>query len=282
VEWNLYNTSSSQIPGNNLSGVSVDSSGIVWMYINNVGLVKYDGVSWTVFNEENSELLYRNISCIMIDSEDNIWVCCYGYNPETDYADYCLLRYDRTSWIVFDADLGDIPIDDVTCMAEDNLGNFWFGTHQGLMKFNWLGWTLYDEENSHLPNNDITALACDNANKIWVGTNGNGLGVFDYQSTLSEDNYECKTPALTIAPNPIRDNTHISFELEKSGQTEISIYNLKGQKVITLASATLSKGKHDYNWNLKDAKGNKVSSGVYLVKIISGGKGRTSKCLVLK
>jgi len=68
-------------------------------------------------------------------------------------------------------------------------------------------------------------------------------------------------------PNPFNPSTTLRFDIEKSAMTEISIYNVLGQKVITLVSEELSPGTYSRSWNGLNAQGNSVASGVYYVRM---------------
>lgn len=68
-------------------------------------------------------------------------------------------------------------------------------------------------------------------------------------------------------PNPFNPSTTLRFDIEKSAVTEISIYNVLGQKVITLVSEELSPGTYSTSWNGLNAQGNSVASGVYYVRM---------------
>ena len=70
-------------------------------------------------------------------------------------------------------------------------------------------------------------------------------------------------------PNPFNPSTTLRFDIEKSAMTEISIYNVLGQKVITLVSEELSPGTYSTTWNGLNAQGNTVASGVYYVRMVS-------------
>jgi hypothetical protein len=92
-------------------------------------------------------------------------------------------------------------------------------------------------------------------------------------------------------PNPFNPSTTIYFELttentERSpafdGNTELSIYNIKGQKVKTLLNEHLIKGAHTVTWNGKDSNNRAVSSGIYFYKISSGKESVMKKMLLLK
>jgi hypothetical protein len=83
-------------------------------------------------------------------------------------------------------------------------------------------------------------------------------------------------------PNPFNPETMIPFELSKSGETSLMIYNLLGQKVATLISGPQTAGYHVVQWNSEDEAGQAVSTGVYLVRLESDGKAATRKITLLR
>ncbi len=68
-------------------------------------------------------------------------------------------------------------------------------------------------------------------------------------------------------PNPFNPSTTISFTIPRRSLTEITVYNILGEKVVTLMSRYLSAGGHKIVWDGKDASGTEVASGVYLYQI---------------
>ena len=78
-------------------------------------------------------------------------------------------------------------------------------------------------------------------------------------------------------PNPFNPTTEIAFSLPHAGQATLEIYNIMGQKVVTLADERLEAGQHTYQW---DASGN--ASGVYFYRLSAEGKVETKKMLLLK
>lgn len=83
-------------------------------------------------------------------------------------------------------------------------------------------------------------------------------------------------------PNPFNPITEISFSLPQTGEIELTIYNIKGQKVKTLYSGTAEEGKHSMIWKGKDANDKSVSSGLYFYKLKIGNKVLTRKMLMIK
>ncbi|MCK9329381.1 MAG: hypothetical protein M0Q94_05840 [Candidatus Cloacimonetes bacterium] len=65
-------------------------------------------------------------------------------------------------------------------------------------------------------------------------------------------------------PNPFNPITQIKFALKEDSNVEISIYNVKGQRVNKLVEKHLKAGYHKTVWNGKDEYGNKSASGIYL------------------
>jgi hypothetical protein len=89
--------------------------------------------------------------------------------------------------------------------------------------------------------------------------------------------------SISNYPNPFNPETTISFSLPEDGNVEISIYNIKGQKVRTVLSETRENGKYSVVWSGDDDKGRKVSSGVYFYQLAVDGKiEKVNKCLLLK
>ena len=71
-------------------------------------------------------------------------------------------------------------------------------------------------------------------------------------------------------PNPFNPSTTLYFGLKDNAKVELSIYNLKGQKVITLVNKELNAGNHNVVWDGRDALGNYVSSGIYFSRLKIG------------
>ena len=84
-------------------------------------------------------------------------------------------------------------------------------------------------------------------------------------------------------PNPFNPETTILFTTENTEKnTELIIYNLKGQTVKTLINEKLPAGNHQVIWNGKDNNGKQVASGIYFYKMKSGNYNNTKKMLLLK
>ncbi len=78
-------------------------------------------------------------------------------------------------------------------------------------------------------------------------------------------------------PNPFNPITTISFNLPESRKTQLIIYNLLGQKIITLLNESMLKGFYEINWDAASYAG-----GMYYYTLISGQYKTTKKMLLLK
>ena len=105
-----------------------------------------------------------------------------------------------------------------------------------------------------------------------------------YQDNIpSEDMIPESALLYSNFPNPFNPETTISFSLPEASDVELSIYNIKGQKVRTLLAEEREMGKHSVVWSGDDDTGKKVSSGVYFYQIaVNGEIERMNKCLLLK
>ena len=102
----------------------------------------------------------------------------------------------------------------------------------------------------------------------------------------STDDGSMINPSLKLYqnyPNPFNPETTIYFSTtEPPENTEISIYNLRGQRVNTLINDKLDEGSHQVVWDGKDENNQPVASGIYLYKLEAGGYSKTKKMILLK
>jgi len=89
--------------------------------------------------------------------------------------------------------------------------------------------------------------------------------------------------SLYCYPNPFNPSTIINFSIPIDSNVELSIFNIKGQKVKNLVSDDFEKGNHSVVWLGNNEADKRVSSGIYFYKIVINGKKELSKkCLLLK
>src|SRR5690606_14800998 len=71
-------------------------------------------------------------------------------------------------------------------------------------------------------------------------------------------------------PNPFNPTTTIEFSLGRADYTTVKVFDTLGREVRTLVAAQTPAGTHRVEWNGLDQTGRAVSSGVYILQVVSG------------
>lgn len=124
------------------------------------------------------------------------------------------------------------------------------------------------------------------ANLDWGISNATGAAYLISNDGTSNDQelITCSNENIIFNyPNPFNPITTISFSISKESNINLSIYNIKGQKIKTLTTDQYEKGNHSVIWTGVDDSGKLVSSGIYMYKLNVDGKNvLIKKCLLLK
>ncbi len=107
----------------------------------------------------------------------------------------------------------------------------------------------------------------------------NNLGI--EVSNKGTDLPDIKDLEFAVSENPVSGD-YVSFSMKNlpSETSEISIYNIKGQRVY---NKTIDhKQTKSITWNMKDDKSKKVASGVYFARFRSGNIDKTTKFIIMK
>lgn len=91
-----------------------------------------------------------------------------------------------------------------------------------------------------------------------------------------------KTGITNVFPNPFNPHTIIAYSLKKQANTEVTVYNSKGQLIRRLVSEAKGAGLHRIGWDGKDTQGREVSGGVYYVRLTADGIHHSKKIILLK
>ena len=83
-------------------------------------------------------------------------------------------------------------------------------------------------------------------------------------------------------PNPFNPETTINFDVARSEQVKISVYNVLGQQIRVLLNETLSAGEYQLKWDGKDDLGNNVASGIFLLQMTAGDYSKNLRMLLIR
>lgn len=178
---------------------------------------------------------------------------------------------------VFDAETGE-AVDCVQAVIisklpefTDSLGYFVYPTGAGTFRLNLNRWDYEPriiEGLEVLPGEEIE------------------LDIALQKKTMSAPSGE-ETPAvkeitLKNYPNPFNPETSINYSLPEAGKVLLTIYNLKGQKLICLVDGEQAQGLHSLIWNGKDENGRSLPSGIYLARLVHNGRVISRKMILMK
>ena len=113
--------------------------------------------------------------------------------------------------------------------------------------------------------------------KFYVDESGNGSTI----ATGLPETQTSRSLAMECYPNPATDQATIRFQLQKSQQTTVQIYDLGGRIVKSFGSKYRRSGTHELIWNLENNSGSRVNSGTYLCTLQAGKQSQSIK-LVLR
>ena len=88
--------------------------------------------------------------------------------------------------------------------------------------------------------------------------------------------------SLYIYPNPAKTGTAVSYYVPEKSRAEITIYDISGKKVLSLADRVHAPGSYTCEWDCSDMHGNPVKSGVYFCRFIGSGIVQTVKVAIIR
>ncbi len=92
-----------------------------------------------------------------------------------------------------------------------------------------------------------------------------------------------KVTGLELAyPNPTSEGAEIRFSLMGSGEVSLVIYDISGRLVRQLVGKEKEAGSHLVRWDGRTASGQKVSSGVYFIRMRAGVFEATRRLVVAR
>jgi hypothetical protein len=83
-------------------------------------------------------------------------------------------------------------------------------------------------------------------------------------------------------PNPFNPSTVIEFTVPQRSHVVVEVYNLLGQRVVTLVDEPMSPGVYQTVWYGTDQSGSPVGSGIYFYRLKTDRFVATRKMLLLK
>jgi len=131
-------------------------------------------------------------------------------------------------------------------------------------------------------NNFLNAIHFINLNTGWaVGNNGTILktitgGVITNIHKINPNVTSFYSLSQNY-PNPFNPNTKIKFDIPKSSNIKLTVYDITGKEISILADEKISPGSYEVEFN-----GNKSASGIYFYRLETSDFIQTNKMILLK
>ncbi|MCP4609871.1 MAG: PAS domain S-box protein [Planctomycetes bacterium] len=197
---------------NRVSALLEDSSGRIWIGTIGGGVSLYDGADFTNFATEDG-LADNNVLALLEDSAGRVWIGGWGgklslydqgkfaIKDTLSYAVELAFFEDREGNFWWGTDNGLIRYDNtlttpitanallshnVRTLLEDSKGRIWIGNPSGVCVYDGKTVTSFTEEDGFVGNN-IHSILEDSTGRIWIGTQYNGVSVFDGNNFTTYD-----------------------------------------------------------------------------------------------
>lgn len=165
----------------------------------------------------------------------------------------------------------------VTSVSVDSEGNKWFGTNNGVSKFDGQEWITFTTAEG-LAGNSVNAIAIDTQGNVWFGTDCGVSKLIPSTVDIKQKVFSSKSPSLLSHsyPNPFSSIISISFSIPTEQKVELNIYNTKGNLVKTIISGKKEAGRHNFKFD-----GSHLSSGFYFYRLKTERSGVISRKILL-
>ena len=101
--------------------------------------------------------------------------------------------------------------------------------------------------------------------------------VFNNNNSIDEGCLSIENDLVSIYPNPVRDNFTIEFEISKQKRMQISLYNIRGERIKSIYNDFTNIEKSTFTIETDN-----LLSGVYFIRIDIGNVNIIRKILMIK
>ena len=268
----------------NIYSIAPAPSNIDVIYVgtshSNVWVTQNGGTDWAKIS---ADLPNRWVTGIVVDWD----------NPGRAFVSYSGLRWDEelryvyktedygVTWTDITSNLPLVPINTIEINKNDP-NMIFVGTDIGLYYTNDAGGT-WKAGGLGLPNSPVYKVKVHYLdNVVFAATYGRSA----YKIPLSEfsgiENSEeniINDMVLTNYPNPFNNETVINISMKNQEQGVVKIYNASGREIGTVFDGILRKGNNKISF---DAGTFKISSGVYICRVVAGDQVQTHKMNYLR
>ena len=227
-----------------------------------------NGTSWTEADSGLSPLEFNGITCAAVNGS--------GLFVATERGVYVSTN-NGTSWAPANSGL---PLHNEISALVASGTNLFAGTHGGGDVFSSTNsGTSWTAVNTGLTDTVITALAIAGTN-LFAGTADGGIWRRPASQVASVNHTDGLPSVIHLEqnyPNPFNPSTTIKYELPKSSQVTLSVFDILGREGSVLVSERMDEGVHEAKLD-----GSTLSSGVYFYRLQAGDFVQSKRMIIVK
>ncbi len=87
---------------------------------------------------------------------------------------------------------------------------------------------------------------------------------------------------LAASPNPFSTVTRVALRIPRSSPILLTVHDVSGRRVATLASGHREVGEFVTQWDGRDRSSGRVRSGIYFLRLVTGGFTETKRLILLQ
>ena len=143
------------------------------------------------------------------------------------------------------------------------------------------GWYNWED----LPAQTITLSEGEKFLKIQIVQAGFNIQSVTFDPVLSIGNQRLNPGKFLLGkpyPNPFNPSVKLNLTIEKQGEFQIKIHNVKGELIRTWDRTFTQKGNHTINWDAIDNLGISVPSGIFFISVENSSEIQREKVILLR
>ena len=232
----------------------------------------WDGSSWTEISTPvtgQQPVFFEDIDG---SAADDIWIVGHF-----NWSQHLSLHWDGSSWSLQEAPPANAPLSQVVAVSSDDVWAAPYSLAAGFTFYQWDGTAWHERTSAGIPGATSTAwrgLAKAGGCDVWAA---GSYFIEPTHSTLVarlSESTVLATPATPTAarlmgnhPNPFNPTTTIAFAVERTQRVRLSVFDVEGRRVATIADRVFDPGFHTVKWLGQDGAGRAMSSGTYMVRM---------------
>lgn len=306
ANWVHIRPGNSLLAGEGFYDITFEGDRVVWLTVRGVGVQRYvygDGLgfdpstvdqsaSWRTIRALPESLIEPNLTGargVAVGVNGRYWVATKG----DGVLSFTYTTGPITGARSYKSDSFGVRLlsDDALSVAVDEFGDTWVATELGLNRIreggddpgvaaftdlqNFLDYELGEDYSNRilraLPGGVPVSLDLSDGGPWLFTVSGRGLSRVDLTPGEAPEVGE-EGPAFSIYPNPVRTGDDGVAIAGFEGEAQVEIYDLQGRAIRTTVVSSAGSQQAVQIWGLKTLSGDPVANGLYLVRVIQGGK----------